>query len=105
MGLMFYSNTPDPVVFPDTLLGHLQVVIGTKLRRSESFTLSWQHSDDDPNGRSTLWIHPAMPLRFTFDRPDLDPLDQELLHKLAAEASSTAGITIDQALIEAHQAA
>lgn len=57
------------------------------------------------NGRTTLWIHPAMPPRFTFDRRDLDPLDPELLHKLAAEASSTAGITIDQALIEAHQAA
>ncbi|WP_424449840.1 hypothetical protein [Microbacterium arborescens] len=105
MGSMFYSNTPDPVEFPDTLLAHLQAVIGTKLRRNESFTLSWQHSDDDPNGRTTLWIHPAMPLRFTFDRRDLDPLDPELLHKLAAEASSTAGITIDQALIEAHQAA
>ena len=32
--------------------------------------MSWQHPDEQPRGRSTLWLHPNIPLRFVFDEPE-----------------------------------
>ena len=51
MGLIFYGNSPDPIEVDDRTLAHLKVVIALKLRRNESFTLSWRHPD--ATGRST----------------------------------------------------
>ena len=51
----------------------LKVVIVTKLRRKESFTLSWVHPEGEPAGRSTIWLHQAIPLRFVFDDADAAP--------------------------------
>ena len=66
----------------------------TKLRRGESFTLSWRHPDEAPAGRSTLWVNPSIPLRFVFSNPDGEILDPELLKRFAADANSTGGLTI-----------
>ena len=60
MGTIYYAGTP--IEIEDRALAHLKVVIATKLRRDESFTLSWQHPDDQPHGRSTLWLHPSIRL-------------------------------------------
>ena len=67
MGTLFYGDAATPIRIEDRALAHLKVAIITKLRRGESFTLSWQHPDDQPRGRSTLWLHPNIPLRFVFD--------------------------------------
>ena len=63
MGKLTYDSTLT-VDFDDRVLAHLQLVIGAKLRRHESFYFSWR---DDPavgDGRSTLWLHPTIPLYF-----------------------------------------
>ena len=70
MGHLFYGNTTEPFDIPDRLLAHVKVVAATKLRRSESFTLSWQHRPDDAAGRTTLWMQPSIPLRFVFDEAE-----------------------------------
>ena len=41
MAQLYYGNSADPIEMPDRLLAHVKVVLATKLRRSESFTLSW----------------------------------------------------------------
>lgn len=92
MGQLFYGGSVEPIEIPDRLLAHVKVVIATKLRRNESFTLSWR----DPNaGRSTIWMQPAIELRFVFSSPDPEPLDGELLQRLSHEAAGTAGMMVD----------
>jgi len=66
VGTIFYGGSATPIHIEDRALAHLKVVIATKLRRHESFTVSWRHPDGEPVGRSTIWLHPSIPLRFVF---------------------------------------
>lgn len=93
MGHLYYGTSPEPVRIPDRLLSHLKVVVATKLRRSESFTLSWTHVDGTP-GRSTLWLQPAIPLRFVFDSAEPEQLNAQTLKDMADMANSSAGLVV-----------
>ena len=95
MGHLIYGNSKDAIAIPDRLLPHVKVVVATKLRRLESFTISWQHPADAPRGRSTIWMHPSIPLRFVFDAAEATQLDRAYLQKLAQAAGSTGGMVID----------
>lgn len=70
------------------------MAIVTKLRRGESFTLSWVHDDDQPSGRTTIWIHKSIPLRFTFDEPERPELSVAWIEELMRSANSTGGIQL-----------
>lgn len=94
MGKLYYGSTPDPVVVPDRLLGYLKIVTATKLRRSESFTLTWS-GDDTAAGRSTIWLQPSIALRFVFDAVEPEHLAAEYLRVLADQASSSSGLIVD----------
>jgi len=94
MGRLFYGSAEDPIVIEDRALAHLKVVIATKLRRSESFTLSWQHPEGSDAGRSTIWLHPSIPLRFVFEAPDPPELSAEWIATMANSANSSGGITL-----------
>ncbi|WP_102191581.1 hypothetical protein [Microbacterium aurantiacum] len=94
MGMLYYGGTADPVQIEDRALAHLKVVIATKLRRNESFTLSWSHPSGHTPGRSTIWLHPSIPLRFVFDEPEPPPLSAELIQAMANSANSTGGIAL-----------
>ena len=94
MGLLYYGADTTPTEIPDRLLALIKVVIATKLRRSESFTLSWRHPDATAGGRTTLWMQPSIPLRFVFENPEPETLDPELLRDLAAKANSSAGVSL-----------
>ena len=74
MGTIYYGGSATPIHIEDRALAHLKVVISTKLRRDESFTVSWRHPEDQARGRSTLWVHPSIPLRFVFENPEPDEL-------------------------------
>jgi hypothetical protein len=93
VGTIFYGSETT-IHIDDRALAHLKAVIATKLRRSETFTFSWRHSLDEPGGRGTLWIHPAIPLRFVFDDPEPAELNQEWRSRLARSANSSGGITL-----------
>lgn len=94
MGMLYYGGLADPIQIEDRALAHLKVVIATKLRRNESFTLSWRHPEGDPMGRSTIWLHPSIPLRFVFDEPEPPELRSEWITAMAQSASSTGGISL-----------
>src|SRR5690606_261876 len=64
MGILYYGGSNVPIHIEDRALAHLKVVIIAKLRRNESFTVSWRHHPTEPEGRSTIWLHPSLPLRF-----------------------------------------
>ena len=93
---MYYGGAAMPIHIEDRALAHLKVVITTKLRRSESFTVSWQHPSDHPEGRSTIWLNPSIPLRFVFDEPDPPKLSREWIEDLAHSANSTGGIMLTE---------
>ena len=94
MAKLFYGTTPEPITVDDRMLAHVKVVVATKLRRGESFTLSWQHPEGQPRGRSTLWLHPAIPLRFVFDQAEPTTLSREWVERLADSANSSGGILL-----------
>lgn len=94
MGTVYYGGSATPIHIEDRALAHLKVVIATKLRRGESFMVSWRHPEDQPRGRSTLWLHPSIPLRFVFDDPETPPLSRAWIEELANSANSSGGIML-----------
>ena len=94
MGTIFYGGSATPIHIEDRALAHLKVVIATKLRWNESFTVSWRHPEDQPRGRSTLWLHPSIPLRFVFDDPEPAELSRQWIEDLAQSANSSGGIML-----------
>lgn len=93
MGTIQYGGGSE-IHIEDRALAHLKVAISTKLRRNESFTLSWRHPDGDAPGRSTIWLHPSIPLRFIFDDVETPDLNAKWLQALMIEASSSGGISL-----------
>jgi len=93
--MLYYGGSASPVRIDERSLAHLKVVMSTKLRRNESFTLTWRHPDDEPEGRSTIWVHPSIPLRFRFDAPEPPALCREWIEELAASANSSGGIVLE----------
>ncbi len=100
MATLVYGPSQDPIYVEDRALAHLKIVIATKLRRNESFTLSWKHPDGQPGGRSTIWIHPFIPLRFIFDEPELPKINVRWIEDLMHTASSTGGIMLIDEVLE-----
>lgn len=94
MGMIYYGSDTEPIHIEDRALAHLKVVITTKLRRNESFTLSWKHPEGDAPGRSTIWLHPSIPLRFVFETTEAPELVAKWINAMANSASSTGGITM-----------
>ncbi|MDU0366335.1 hypothetical protein AB0O16_00825 [Microbacterium sp. NPDC089180] len=95
MGSLFYGSSERPIEIPDRVLAHVKVVIATKLRRGESFTMSWRHPSGEATGRSTIWIQPSIPLRFVFGAVEPEMLDPALLQTYANSANSSSGLTVD----------
>ncbi|KZE42538.1 DUF7882 family protein [Microbacterium sp. T32] len=95
MAKLFYGTTPEPITIDDRMLAHVKVVVATKLRRGESFTLSWTHGAGEPVGRSTIWLQPSIPLRFVFESEQPETLDQNLLKRMANDANSSRGLSLD----------
>jgi hypothetical protein len=94
MGTIYYGGSATPIHIDDRALAHLKVVISTKLRRHESFTLSWQHPEDQPGGRTTIWLAPSIPLRFVFEDPEPAELSREWIEDLVHSANSSGGIVL-----------
>ena len=65
MGKFLYGRDTS-ATFEDRLLLHLQLVMGMKLRRGESFTFSWKHDPTLGDGRTTVWIHPRSTIVFMY---------------------------------------
>ena len=95
VGTMYYGGSDAPIRIDDRTLAHLTVVIATKLRRGESFTLSWQHATDEPGSRSTIWLHASIPLRFVFDDPEPVSLSAQWIADLTHAAYSSGGMLLE----------
>ncbi|MCR2783553.1 MULTISPECIES: ATP-dependent DNA ligase [unclassified Microbacterium] len=80
--------------FEDRLLAHLQVVIGSKLRRGESFYFSWKDDASIGDGRTTIWVHPRSVLVYKYYGSRRVPLNPAWLGALAYTANSPHGLYV-----------
>lgn len=95
MGRMKYDGSGDEIVIDDATLVHLKIVISTKLRRQESFMMTWRPVDDAVNRRRSVWIHPAIPLQFGFDTDEDHPIDPRRIHRLMEHLNATGELLLD----------
>lgn len=93
MGYLIYDSTAR-ITFEDRVLAHLEVVIINKLRRKESFAMSWREAQEGGDGRSTIWLDVALPLRFRYEGSRAPHLSREWIERLAESASSSTGLIV-----------
>lgn len=96
MGTMFYGTSEQAIEVDDALLEHVQKVTLTKLRRGESFSMSWK---DDDGRRETVWVHAALMLRFAIEE-ESGRLDGDLLRHLMDSANSNRGMDLSDGFVE-----
>jgi hypothetical protein len=95
MGTMIHGNIA--VDFEDRLLSHLQIVIVQRFRRNEPLVMSWLDALAIGDGRSSIWLTPALPVYFKFAGSRLPAVDPQWLRRLSDSASSSTGlIVVDQ---------
>lgn len=85
----------DEFTLDDRLLEHVKFVTTQKLRRSESFLLTWSYPADQGSGRRSVWIHEGSMLHFRFTKQRPIALNAEWLHNLLEASHSIRGLNLD----------
>jgi hypothetical protein len=92
MGTLTYDSIV--IEFDDRLLAHLQIVIVNKLRRRESFAMSWRDAPEVGDGRSTIWLDPSIPIYFKFDGSRVPAINRDWVERLSDSAASSHGLVV-----------
>ena len=92
MGKLIYGDSDMGIDIDDRSLAHLQVVIGNKLRRGESFFFSWKDDPGVGDGRSAIWLDRAIPLYFKFSGGRAPELNRDWILDLTVSANSGTGM-------------
>jgi hypothetical protein len=92
VGKILYGEGGTEIVFDDRDMAHLQLVIGAKLRRKESFFLSWKDDPASGEGRNSIWLDSAIPLYFKYDGSQSFAINREWLELLTISANSGQGM-------------
>jgi hypothetical protein len=82
------------VDFEDRLLTHLQIVVIQRFRRNESLILSWLDALEVGDGRSSIWMTPALPVYFKFAGSRVPTINTAWLSTLAESAASSTGLVL-----------
>ncbi|RWZ64274.1 ATP-dependent DNA ligase [Labedella populi] len=85
----------DEFTLDDRLLEHVKFVATQKLRRNESFLLTWSYPADQGSGRRSVWIHEGSMLHFRFTKQRSIALNAEWLHNLLEASHSVRGLNLD----------
>ncbi|MGF3054973.1 ATP-dependent DNA ligase [Microbacterium sp. YY-01] len=93
MGKFIYDETVK-VEVEDRTLAHLQIVIGTKLRRGESFYFTWREDASVGGGRTSVWLHQAVPLVYKYHGSRRPALNTAWIDALAYTANSPSGLRL-----------
>ncbi|MFC7788402.1 DUF7882 family protein [Microbacterium sp. MAHUQ-60] len=96
MGTLEYNSSHPPIDVEDELLVHLKVIIGTKLRRQESFMMTWTSLPPADEGRMSAWIHPAIPLVLVFDSASPPPVDPERVTRMMNKLNARGELIVDR---------
>ncbi|MDQ1205519.1 ATP-dependent DNA ligase [Microbacterium sp. SORGH_AS_0862] len=93
MGKLIYDQYTK-AEFEDRTLAHLQQVIFTKLRRNESFALTWKEDVSLGSGRTSVWLHPNANVQFKFFGTREPALNRAWLEALAYTANGPTGLYV-----------
>jgi hypothetical protein len=80
--------------FDDRVLAHVQVAVGTKLRRRESFFLSWELDADQGSGRTSLWVSGSTPLQFLYRHTPSAVMNMAWLEAMVSSSHGPQGLVI-----------
>lgn len=94
MGYLLYGRPAEAIEIDDRTLAHVKIVILAKLRRGEAFAFSFEHDVRDGSGRSTIWIHPTIPIQFNFAGSRQPVLNREWIDALIVTANSVDGLRL-----------
>jgi hypothetical protein len=92
VGKLLYSDSDIEIEFDDRTLAHIQIVVGAKLRRKESFFFSWKDDPSTGNGRASIWLDGAIPLYFKFFGSKVPTINREWIALLNDSANSGTGL-------------
>ncbi len=87
-----YGSSGVAIAFDDRALAHLQVVIGSKLRRHEPFFFAWADGVEKGSGRSAIWIDEAIAIRFVYSNSVRPALNRDWVELLGNSANSSTGL-------------
>lgn len=93
MGRLIYDSALE-ADFDDRTLAHLQIVMGQKLGRNEAFFFSWKDSQGVGDGRTSIWIHPTISLRFKYLGGRPPAINPEWIRSLIADSHTPAGLRV-----------
>ena len=88
MGVLRYQE--EQFAFDDRMLAHLQIVIGTKLRRGENFFLTWAVPAEAGAGRHSLWIDNGVPVHITYSGSRAPQINREWIEELILSSATGA---------------
>lgn len=58
--------------------------------------MTWLTDGSGVDARSTIWIHPAIPLQFGFDEVDLPAIDVERIKAMMTALNATGELNLDK---------
>lgn len=96
MGTLFYGAARFAITFDERVLTHLQIVMNAKLRRGESFALSWADGVKIGGGRSIVWVSPGTDLHYKFSGSRLATINRQWLEELAVLANTPQGLHVTE---------
>lgn len=92
MGKLLYGDSEIDIEFEDRALTHIQIVVGAKLRRGESFFFSWKDDIEVGDGRSSIWLDRGIPLYFKYSGGKVPTINREWIEILSSSANSGQGL-------------
>lgn len=95
MGTLEYNSSRPPISVPDDILAHVKILIATKLRRQESFMMTWP-SDGKRPGRLSAWMHPSIPLVIEFDDDPAPAIDPRRIERMMARLNARGELILDE---------
>ncbi|MCM3779716.1 DUF7882 family protein [Microbacterium hydrocarbonoxydans] len=95
MGKLEYNSSRPAIEIDDDLLVHVKIVIATKLRRQESFMMTWP-GGSQAAGAMSAWIHPAIPMVIEFDQTPAPKVDPRRIEQMMARLNARGELILDE---------
>jgi hypothetical protein len=105
VGKLIYGSSSRELELDDRMLAHVKSIAVMKLRRNESFTISWPRSLETGGGRVTIWVHPSISLQFEFDQEQRPELNRSWLESMMQDANKTGDLAIGREVPDIDQRA
>lgn len=90
MGTLTYHPAMPAFEFDDVTLAHLEAVVVAKLRRRESFMLTFLTDA----GRVGVWVHEASNLRYAYPETKPTEFDRARLEEMVKATNHASGLVI-----------